>query len=63
MMRGQNFHVHAKVERQGVVLHAVLSVAVQTEADLEPLVKGLLQQFKDVFVEPCGLPPIRSHDH
>lgn len=30
IMEGQNFHVHAKMERQGVVLHAVQSVAVQT---------------------------------
>lgn len=37
MMEGQNFHVHAKVERQGVQ-----SMAVQINADLEPPVKRLL---------------------
>lgn len=63
MMEGQNFQVHAEVERQGVVLHAVQavqSVAVQTEADLEPHVMVLLQQFEDgcraVWVAPNQKP-------
>jgi hypothetical protein len=30
---------------------------------LQGPVHDLLQQFEDIFKEPIGLPPLRSHDH
>ncbi|XP_074342098.1 uncharacterized protein LOC141679516 [Apium graveolens] len=36
---------------------------IESKAKMPEVVKGILEEFSDVFEEPKGLPPIRSQDH
>ena len=34
-----------------------------SEADLQPSIKALMTEFRDVFAEPYGMPPDRGTSH
>lgn len=52
-----------KLGRKGVILQLIEKWEFTTEPKLPEPLKGILQQFGDVFQDPKGLPPHRSHDH
>ncbi|KAF5481387.1 hypothetical protein F2P56_002043, partial [Juglans regia] len=55
-----------KLESRGVVLQVVEGEEVDsaaTKAEVPRDLQELLDQFSEVFQEPKGLPPTRSHDH
>ncbi|KAF5475861.1 hypothetical protein F2P56_007623 [Juglans regia] len=48
---------------KGLWLHLIGGEKTKVEGEKEPVLKQVINSFEDVFAEPCGLPPPRSHDH
>ncbi|XXG42549.1 hypothetical protein AAC387_Pa01g2801 [Persea americana] len=49
-------------QRQGFFVY-LLQSTTRPDSPLHPSISSLLEQFADIFAEPRGLPPSRSHDH
>ncbi|KAJ8649639.1 hypothetical protein MRB53_002662 [Persea americana] len=49
-------------QRQGIFVY-LLQSTTRPDSPLHPSISSLLEQFADIFAEPRGLPPSRSHDH
>mgnify|MGYP004709673387 FL=1 len=64
LIKGSRLHKWARKQTYGILaqLRAVTEKVPETEA-IPPEMEGVLQEFEDVFREPQGLPPERSHDH
>jgi hypothetical protein len=70
---GGHYFKLPKQEQKGVLfqlmgshshsLHLHSQFAHHEDQQVSPLVVDVLQQFANVFTEPQGLPPRRSHDH
>lgn len=57
----KNFTVKLKVlEKKGVLLQLMETAAEKVETQV---IQNLLTEYGDIFAEPNGLPPNRSHDH
>ena len=64
LIKGSRLHKWARKQTYGILaqLKAVTEEVPETEA-IPPEMGRVLQEFEDVFREPQGLPPERSHDH
>lgn len=51
------------VEYKGICLQLIGAETPQSQKLQHPAIAELLEGFKDIFQEPSGLPPTRSHDH
>jgi hypothetical protein len=49
--------------KKGLMLHLLENVGDFVETELDTSVSRVLGHFADVFAEPKGLPPSRTHDH
>lgn len=47
----------------GIWLHLIGDALVKSEAEINPAIQQVVEEFGVVFAEPHGLPPPRSHDH
>jgi hypothetical protein len=52
-----------KFSNKGVVLQLIEGTSIKAVLPIPEVLNKLLGGFKDVFEEPTGLPPTRSHDH
>ncbi|KAF5447657.1 hypothetical protein F2P56_033191, partial [Juglans regia] len=58
-----NLNMNNKLEKKGLLLQLVEVSSEKSASELPPLVQKLLGHYEDVFGDPKGLPPQRSHDH
>jgi hypothetical protein len=49
--------------KKGLMLHLLENVGDFVETELDAAISQVLGDFTDIFAEPKGLPPSRTHDH
>ena len=64
LIKGSRLHKWARKQAYGIMAQlSAVQEEVQANATTPPEVEKVLQDFEEVFKEPQGLPPERSHDH
>ena len=63
MLRGSRLKRWLKKQAYGVVAQPVAVKEEDGTGQTPAKISQVLDQYKDVFEEPKGMPPTRSHDH
>ncbi|PWA98195.1 hypothetical protein CTI12_AA000110 [Artemisia annua] len=63
MISGEGFNKLLKKTKHGLVGYLLYMGCDSTNEKIPSCIQGTIQQYKNVFDEPKGLPPVRRHDH
>ncbi|GKA15840.1 C2H2 and C2HC zinc fingers superfamily protein, putative isoform 1 [Tanacetum coccineum] len=63
MISGEGFNRLLRKTKHGLVGYMLYMVSESSDEKVPSCIQRTIQQYKNVFDEPKGLPPVRRHDH